>query len=43
VLQAARARRVGNLAALLDELSREEIASIREAAELVERALAQET
>jgi DNA-binding MarR family transcriptional regulator len=43
VLQAARARRVGNLAALLDGLSREEIASIREAAELVERALAQET
>lgn len=43
VLHAARARRVGNLAALLDELSREEVASIREAAELVERALAQES
>jgi DNA-binding MarR family transcriptional regulator len=43
VLQGARERRVGNLAALLDGLSREEIASIREAAELVERALAQQS
>ena len=43
VLQAARARRVGNLAALLDELTSEEVARIREAAELVERALAQES
>jgi DNA-binding MarR family transcriptional regulator len=43
VLQGARERRVGNLAALLDELPREEVASIREAAELVERALAQQS
>jgi len=43
VLQGARARRVGNLAALLDALSREEVASIRAAAELVERALAQQS
>jgi DNA-binding MarR family transcriptional regulator len=43
VLQGARARRVGSLAALLDELSREEVASIRDAAELVERALAQQS
>jgi len=43
VLQGARARRVGSLAALLHELSREEVASIRDAAELVERALAQQS
>src|SRR3954451_3141902 len=43
VLQRARARRVGNLAALLDNLSREEVATIRDAAELVERALAQQS
>jgi DNA-binding MarR family transcriptional regulator len=43
VLQGARARRVGNLAALLEELSPEEVASIREAAELVERALAEQS
>ena len=43
VLEGARARRVGKLAALLDELSGEEVASISAAAGLVERALAQQS
>jgi DNA-binding MarR family transcriptional regulator len=42
VMQRGRERRVENLAALLDRLSSEEVARIRDAAELVERALAQE-
>jgi len=42
VLQRGRERRVENLAALLDRLSRDELAHVREAADLVERALAQQ-
>jgi len=42
VMQRGRERRVENLAALLDRLDREEIERVREAAELVERALAQQ-
>lgn len=43
VMQRGRERRVGNLAALLDRLPPAEVELVREAAELVERALAQET
>jgi DNA-binding MarR family transcriptional regulator len=39
VMQRGRERRVANLARLLDRLSSEEVARVREAAELVERAL----
>jgi hypothetical protein len=39
-MQRGRERRIANLAALLDRLSATEIAQVREAAELVERALA---
>ena len=42
VMQRGRERRITSLAALLEHLSRDEIAHIREAAELVERALTQE-
>jgi DNA-binding MarR family transcriptional regulator len=42
VMQHGRERRVANLATLLDRLSPEQIAHVREAAELVERALAQQ-
>jgi len=42
VMQRGRERRITSLAALLERLSRDEIAHIREAAELVERALTQE-
>jgi DNA-binding MarR family transcriptional regulator len=42
VMQQGRERRVANLAALLGRLSAAEIARVREAADLVERALAQE-
>ncbi|TML27563.1 MAG: winged helix-turn-helix transcriptional regulator [Actinobacteria bacterium] len=42
VMQRGRERRVANLATLLDRLSLDEIARVREAAELVERALAQQ-
>jgi DNA-binding MarR family transcriptional regulator len=42
VMQRGRERRVANLATLLDRLSPEQIARVREAAELVERALAQQ-
>jgi DNA-binding MarR family transcriptional regulator len=42
VMQRGRERRVENLAALLDRLDRDEIERVREAAELVERALAQQ-
>ena len=41
VLWQGRRRRVENLASLLDRLSVEEVARVREAAELVERALTQ--
>jgi DNA-binding MarR family transcriptional regulator len=40
VMQQGRERRVANLARLLERLSGEEVARVREAAELVERALA---
>jgi len=40
VMQRGRERRVENLAALLDRLSPAEVVRVREAAELVERALA---
>lgn len=40
VMQQGRERRVANLARLLERLSAEEVARVREAAELVERALA---
>ena len=39
VMQRGRDRRVAHLAALLDRLSHEEIGRVREAAELIERAL----
>ena len=42
VMQRGRERRVENLAALLNRLERDEIERVREAAELVERALAQQ-
>jgi DNA-binding MarR family transcriptional regulator len=42
VMQRGRERRVTNLARLLGRLSAEEVAHVHEAAELVERALAQE-
>src|SRR5436853_4977658 len=42
VMRQGRERRVSNLASLLSRLSAPEIASVRQAAELVERALAQE-
>jgi DNA-binding MarR family transcriptional regulator len=42
VMQRGRERRVANLARLLGRLSPEEVARVHEAAELVERALAQE-
>jgi DNA-binding MarR family transcriptional regulator len=42
VMQRGRERRVTNLAALLGRLSRDEIERVREAAELVEKALAQQ-
>jgi DNA-binding MarR family transcriptional regulator len=42
VMQRGRERRVANLARLLGRLSAEEVARVHEAAELVERALAQE-
>jgi DNA-binding MarR family transcriptional regulator len=42
VMQRGRERRVSNLAALLDRLPPDEIARVREAAELVERALTQQ-
>jgi DNA-binding MarR family transcriptional regulator len=42
VMQQGRERRVGTLAALLDRLSPPEVERVREAAELVERALARE-
>ena len=42
VMQRGRARRVENLAVLLGRLSPQEIARVREAADLVERALAQQ-
>jgi len=41
VMQLGRRRRVERLAALLDQLEPEEVERVREAAELVERALAQ--
>jgi DNA-binding MarR family transcriptional regulator len=41
-MQQGRERRVANLARLLERLSAEEVALVEEAAELVERALAQE-
>ena len=42
VMQQGRERRIASMAALLDRLSEAEIARVREAAELVEAALAQE-
>ncbi len=42
VMQRGRERRVANLAALLDRLSRDGLTRVREAAALIERALAQE-
>jgi DNA-binding MarR family transcriptional regulator len=42
VMQRGRERRVENLAALLNRLDRDEMERVREAAELVERALAQQ-
>jgi DNA-binding MarR family transcriptional regulator len=42
VMQRGRERRIASMAALLDRLSEAEIARVREAAELVEAALAQE-
>ena len=41
-MQRGRERRVENLASLLGRLSREEIVRVREAADLVEQALAQQ-
>jgi DNA-binding MarR family transcriptional regulator len=43
LMQAARARRVGNLAALLERLSPEDVARVQDAAALVERALAEQS
>jgi DNA-binding MarR family transcriptional regulator len=42
VMEQGRARRIASLAALFDELSPDEVAHVRAAAELVERALAQQ-
>jgi DNA-binding MarR family transcriptional regulator len=42
VMQRGRERRVASLATLLQRLSRDEVARVRDAAELVERALAQQ-
>jgi DNA-binding MarR family transcriptional regulator len=42
VMQRGRERRIANLASLLDRLTPAEIERVRDAAELVERALAQE-
>jgi DNA-binding MarR family transcriptional regulator len=42
VMQEGRERRIANLASLLDQLSPTEIAHVRDAAEFVERALAQQ-
>jgi hypothetical protein len=42
-MQRGRERRVSNLAALLGRLTPAEIARVREAAEIVERALAQQS
>src|SRR5436305_292968 len=42
VMQQGRRRRIANLATLLERLSREELARVREAADLVEKALAQQ-
>ena len=42
VMQQGRERRVENLARLLDRLSADEVARVQEAAELVEKALAQQ-
>jgi DNA-binding MarR family transcriptional regulator len=42
VMQTARTRRIENLGALLGQLSPEEVRRVREAAELVEKALAQQ-
>jgi DNA-binding MarR family transcriptional regulator len=43
VMQRGRERRVANLAALLERLSPQDVARVRAAAELVERALAEES
>jgi DNA-binding MarR family transcriptional regulator len=43
VMQQGRARRIANLAGLLERLSAADVQRVREAAELVERALSQET
>jgi DNA-binding MarR family transcriptional regulator len=43
VMQRGRDRRVASLAALLDRLPADDVARVREAAELVERALADQT
>jgi DNA-binding MarR family transcriptional regulator len=43
VMQRGRERRVASLAALLDRLPADDVARVREAAELVERALADQT
>lgn len=43
VMQRGRERRISNLAALLDRLSTAEVRRVREAAELVEQALAQQS
>ncbi len=42
VMQDGRERRIANLASLLDRLSPAEISRVRDAAELVERALAEQ-
>jgi DNA-binding MarR family transcriptional regulator len=42
VMERGKERRVGSLAALLENLSPDEVARVREAADLVERALAQQ-
>jgi len=42
VMQQGRRRRIANLATLLERLSREELVRVREAADLVEKALAQQ-
>jgi DNA-binding MarR family transcriptional regulator len=42
VMQRGRERRIASLAALLDRLTKDEVARVREAAELVEQALAQQ-
>ena len=42
VMQRGRERRIASLAALLDRLTKDEVARVRQAAELVEQALAQQ-